>query len=359
MEKTQMTHEQERRAIDILQKQEVPSVFPSMEELDVMDRVAEFVLNSKKFTDFKTKDEIMTIFLKARALKIDGLHALSKVNVFQGNVTSSAELQMHLILRSFPTALKILEYDNTHAYIKVVRPGMEKPFEYTFTLEDAVQSGKCILTEPGKKYQVKVGYQKIETWIADEGGDIFDQDRNGNLYLGPYHRNISDMLRSRVVSKTARSVFPDVIEGVSYNESDFPEQIKNNSKRNTKTVTKKVEIAHQVKNGKIEPITMPVKVELIECPGCHKIGFDKVEKKCMECNKTLKEIRESKKKPAKKVQLQKQQPLPVKNEPIDPLKEFQNAIGTEEFVPASDLIEEEAPEEEISEEELFDDDRLF
>ena len=49
---------------------------------------------------------------------------------------------------------------------------------------------------------------------------IMDIGRNG-LYVGSYAKWMKDMLRSRCGSHMARSMFPDLLGGLSYTPEDF------------------------------------------------------------------------------------------------------------------------------------------
>ena len=176
------------------------NLFPSPQEMEQIEDLATIILNSHKFTDYKTKDELKVIILKARALKIDPLHALNHIHVFQGKVTASAELQMYLILRSFPKAIKQFQLNDKACGIVVQRPGMnEVPFK--FSVEDALAAHLC---------------------FKDAQGNIKDKGKNG-FYDGSYAKFMQDMLRSRTVSRMARSIFPDVVQGLSYTPEDFGE----------------------------------------------------------------------------------------------------------------------------------------
>ena len=179
---------------------EFENLFPSPEEMIMVDDLAKIILNSKLFTKFKTVDEIKVILFKARALKLDPLHGLAKINVFLGNVTASAELQLYLVLRSFPNALKSFTLTDTACGIVLHRPGMA-PVPFKFTLEDAYNAKLCVWN-PDKK--------QIMQWKT-----------NGEQYFGTWGKFTKDLLRSRTVSHGCRSLFPDVLGGLSYTPEDF------------------------------------------------------------------------------------------------------------------------------------------
>lgn len=127
------------------------------------------------------------IALKGREIGIPIMQALGQISVVNGRPVCAAELQLALIYRHCKGAIvNVLESTDIKACIEFIRPGC-KPFESTFTIEDAKRAGVA-------SKSVWQQYPKA-------------------------------MLRARAVSAGARVIFPDALMGMSHTPEELGAEV--------------------------------------------------------------------------------------------------------------------------------------
>lgn len=129
-------------------------------------------------------EQVVFAIMAGRELNMGPMWSVQNLQVIEGKIATKAEGQMALVYKNVPGAkFEFLQLDDKGCRIKASRPGIE-PCEFGFTIEDATKAG-LIHKDVWKKYT-------------------------------------RGMLRSRAVSETCRSYFPDGIAGIS---SYTPEEI--------------------------------------------------------------------------------------------------------------------------------------
>jgi hypothetical protein len=122
----------------------------------------------------KTPQQALTIMQMGRELGIPATYALRNINVINGKAAASAELLMALVRRTYgQAAIRVAVATNESVTVEYREQGWDGVSSLTFTLEDAKRA----------KLDMK------DTWKA-------------------YPRA---MLRSRAVSETVRTAFPECI----------------------------------------------------------------------------------------------------------------------------------------------------
>ena len=121
--------------------------------------------------------DIMLVMLAGREAGIGPIHALSKIHVIEGRPTMSAELMAGLVHRA-GHELTIVDTTNERCEVFGRRRGAERGSTFVFTMEDAQKANLV------KK--------------------------------GPWQQYPANMLRARCIANICRSVFPDVLMGISY-----------------------------------------------------------------------------------------------------------------------------------------------
>jgi hypothetical protein len=131
----------------------------------------------------RTPEAAIAIMIKGREIGIQPMHAFSHIHIVEGKPTMSAELMMTMILKNVPNAkIEFLEVSGEACRIRASRPATGS-FEFSFTREDATKA-QLMGKDNWKKYT-------------------------------------RAMLRSRVVSEMARSMFPDALSGISYTPEEL------------------------------------------------------------------------------------------------------------------------------------------
>lgn len=93
-------------------------------------------------TSIKTPAQAVAIMMMGRELQIPPMQALRQINVIQGKPTMSVELMLSLAYQRIPGFKCVpVETDATHAVFDFTRPGMDKAYRHTFTMDDAKSLG--------------------------------------------------------------------------------------------------------------------------------------------------------------------------------------------------------------------------
>ncbi len=164
--------------------EKTPSLLPNAETLQTVERLADYVIESGEYQKrFRNKAQAIMVMLRGNNLGITFDSALDHVYVVHGKTGISGQLMLRLIYERVPGA--IVEFDDSidqsqACEVTMGRPG-HKPQVFRFTIEE-----------------------------ADAAGITRNRDGSPNTVWKAYRQ---DMLRWRAVSRGARIVFPDAIQG--------------------------------------------------------------------------------------------------------------------------------------------------
>lgn len=196
---------------------ELAVIAPS-NEWNLIKEQAKILVNSGMIPRaIRTPEAAIAIMVKGRELGIQPMHAFSHIHIVDGKPTMSAELMLTMILKNVPDAkVEFLEVSDSACRIRASRPAMGT-FEFAFTREDATKA-QLMGKDNWKKYT-------------------------------------RAMLRSRVVSEMARSMFPDALSGISYTPEELGRDVQ-------VTESGEIIVAEEVKP---EPIRSPrqLKIDMI------------------------------------------------------------------------------------------------
>lgn len=198
----------------------VPDVASSLELADSAWRLAQRLGN----TPFVPKglrgqpESVLAAILTGQELGIQPMHALAKIHVIEGRPTLSAEMMRAIVMRAGHSII-VEETTNTRCVVVGERAGTDRPLRITWTMDDAKRANLA-------------------------GKD------NWRKYPRP-------MLVARATGELVRSLFPDVLAGITYTSEEMSDgdlvaaedldgdgeatatkPKKKTSKRSTKKVTK-------------------------------------------------------------------------------------------------------------------------
>jgi len=160
------------------------ALLPDEATLTTIERLSDYVIESGEYAKrFRNKAQAVMVMLRGHNLGISFDSAIDHVFVVHGKTGISGQLMLRLIYERVPGA--IVEFDDSvdrskKCVVKMGRPG-HKPQQFSFSIEE-----------------------------ADAAGITRNRDGSPNMVWKAYRE---DMLRWRAVSRGARIVFPDAIQG--------------------------------------------------------------------------------------------------------------------------------------------------
>lgn len=156
-------------------------ILPSKEAWEMMKEQANLL--AKEASDFlpravNTPGKVLAIALIARDLNLPLMQALSNIHIVDGKPTMSSEQMLALIMeRCHGAKIHFVKNDTSVCEIKASRQS-QKEATFSYTIEEA-KIANLINKDNWKKYP-------------------------------------ADMLKARAISRMARTMFPDILRGVSY-----------------------------------------------------------------------------------------------------------------------------------------------
>lgn len=169
-----------------LQKAPARAVQMSHDMMDVLERQVAIAMSSRLFPSIDSLEKAVLIAMKGQELGLPPIYALTHLHIIKGRVCGDSEQMLSLILRDFPNCYWYYAELSTEACeIHAARSKDDTPCRFRFTIEDAKRAN--LLSK------------KDSVWLV-------------------YPRA---MLRSRCISETARSLFPDAIGGMSYTPEEL------------------------------------------------------------------------------------------------------------------------------------------
>ena len=159
------------------------SLYPSATEWVMMKEQASMLIKTNFLpSSVRTPEQAIAIMLKGREVGMPPMQAFSHINIIKGKPTISAEGMLALIFRNYPTTkLDYIQNDNEACVIEITKPG-NSASRFGFTIADAKQAG---------------------------------------IYKDNWLKYPRAMLRSRVVSEMARSLYPEALMGISYTPEEM------------------------------------------------------------------------------------------------------------------------------------------
>lgn len=136
----------------------------------------------------KTPEQFIVIAFHAVELGLPVMYAMRHIAVINGNPTADAQAMAGIIENDFgDNAIVVTEQTTDHATVRVMKPGWDEPQFVTYTMKEAVDG--------------KVN----RSW---------DKDKKEWVEKHAWRSHPTDMLRSRAVSRAARTYFPASIGGL-------------------------------------------------------------------------------------------------------------------------------------------------
>lgn len=140
-------------------------------------------------------NETLAAILYGREVGIEPMHALKDINVIDGTPSMSPEL-MRALVRGAGHRIETTESTNTRCVLTGTRTDGTTEVS-TFTIEDAAKAGLCRIVEGRAQARSQQGKPK------------------------PWETYTKAMLLARATSQLCRSLFADVISGISYTPEEL------------------------------------------------------------------------------------------------------------------------------------------
>jgi len=210
----------------------VTAGFPSTSELNSIWKVSQTLCQ----TEFVPRalrnrpDATMACVLFGRELGIGPMQALQSVQVIEGKPTAAPEL-MRALIRRAGHSFRVTERTATSVTVWGRRADDGDEETVTWTVTDAERAGLCQLKD----------------------GKVVARSRQGNPL--PWESYTRSMLLARATSELARSLFADVISGVSY----VPEEMQ--SLQAPRREPETVEVDNNIRDGYDDE---PIEAEVVE-----------------------------------------------------------------------------------------------
>lgn len=158
-------------------------------DFDDMKQKAQTMIRSGLLPhSIRTPEQFIVIAFHAVELGLPVMYAMRHISVINGNPTADAQAMAGIIEEHFgDNAIVVTEQTPTQATVRVMKPGWKEPQFVTYTMAEAV-AGKVNMSWDKEKKQ----------WVEKHA----------------WKSHPTDMLRSRAVSRAARTYFPASIGGL-------------------------------------------------------------------------------------------------------------------------------------------------
>lgn len=171
-----------------LAKLDTTSILVSGDFEDMKQKAQTMIRSGLLPYSIKTPEQFIVIAFHAVELGLPVMYAMRHITVINGNPTADAQAMSGLIENHYgDNAIIVTEQSPEKATVRVMKPGWKEPQFVTYTMAEAV-AGKVNMS--------------------------WDKDKKQWVEKHAWKSHPTDMLRSRAVSRAARTYFPASIGGL-------------------------------------------------------------------------------------------------------------------------------------------------